>query len=114
MKNKRERKLWGKVISRSIKAKNTFCDAKNRFADFFELPQEVIKSTTKLTIINNDNILIEGYDRIADYLENYIKIKGKNLDIVIDGSNLDIKEVTDNDLVITGNIYSINYKRVGG
>lgn len=114
MKNKRERKLWGRIVSRSIKIKNGTSDAKNRFADFFELPQEVIKNTTKLTIINNDNILIEGYDRIADYLENYIKIKGKNLDIVIDGSNLDIKEVTDNDLVITGNIYSINYKRVGG
>lgn len=114
MKNKKEKKIWGKIISRSIKVKNFTSDAKNRFADFFELPQEVIKNTTKLTIINNDNILIEGYDRIADYLENYIKIKGKNLDIVIDGSDLDIKEVTDTDLVIIGNIYSINYKRVGG
>lgn len=114
MKNKKEKKIWGKIISRSIKVKNFTSDAKNRFADFFELPQEVIKNTTKLTIINNDNILIEGYDRIADYLENYIKIKGKNIDIVIDGSDLDIKEVTDTDLVIIGNIYSINYKRVGG
>ena len=114
MKNKKEKKIWGKIISRSIKVKNFTSDAKNRFADFFELPQEVIKNTTKLTIINNDNILIEGYDRIADYLENYIKIKGKNLDIVIDGNDLDIKEVTDTDLVIIGNIYSINYKRVGG
>lgn len=114
MKNKKEKKIWGKIISRSIKVKNFTSDAKNRFADFFELPQEVVKNTTKLTIINNDNILIEGYDRIADYLENYIKIKGKNLDIVIDGSDLDIKEVTDTDLVIIGNIYSINYKRVGG
>ena len=58
MKNKRERKLWGRIVSRSIKIKNGTSDAKNRFADFFELPQEVIKNTTKLTIINNDNILI--------------------------------------------------------
>lgn len=114
MKNKKEKKKWGKLISSSMKIKKVTSDAKDRFANFFELPEEVVKKTTKVTIISNDNVLIEGYDKIADYLENYIKIKCNNLDIILDGINLNIKEVTDEDLVITGQIYSINYKKVGG
>lgn len=111
MKNKKEKKKWGKLISSSIKIKKITSDAKDRFADFFELPEEVIKKTTKVTIISNDNVLIEGYDKIVDYLENYIKIKCNSLNVIIDGINLNIKEVTDEDLVITGQIYSINYKK---
>ena len=113
MKSKREKKKWSKFIQKSIKVKSAVSGAKDRFADFFELPEEVIKKTTKITTISNDNILIEGYDRVVDYLENYIKIRSNELEIVIDGLNLKIKEVTDNDLVISGSIYSINYKKVG-
>ena len=113
MKKKSEKKAWSKFISKGIKIKNKTSNAKERFANFFELPEEVIKKTTKTTIISNDSVLIEGYDRVADYLENYIKIKGNKLDIIIDGLSLDIKEVTDSDLVVSGIIYSVNFKKVG-
>ena len=113
MKKKSEKKAWSKFISKGIKTKSKISSAKDRFADFFELPKEVISKTTKTTIIGNDSVLIEGYDRVADYLENYIKIKGNRLEIIIDGLNLDIKEVTDSDLVVSGNIYSVNFKKVG-
>ena len=113
MNKKKEKKVWSNLISKGIKIKNNVSNAKDRFAEFFELPEEVIKKTTKTTIIGNDSVLIEGYDRVVDYLENYIKVKGNGLEIIVDGMNLDIKEVTDKDLVIKGNIYSVNYKKVG-
>ena len=46
-----------------------------------------------------------------DYYDDYIKIKSNSMEIVIDGEGLDIKEITDSDLVIEGKIYSVNYKR---
>ena len=55
--------------------------------------------------------MIEGYKKIVDYYDDYIKIKANNLDVVIDGKELDIKEITDFELVIEGKIYSVNYKR---
>ncbi|CCZ55700.1 sporulation protein YqfC [Clostridium sp. CAG:1219] len=113
MKNKTAKKRWGKIISKSIKIKNGASDAKDRFADFFELPQEILKKTTKITIVHNDSVLIEGYEKIIDYLENYIKIRCRSLEIIIDGKMLDIKEMTTEDLVVTGEIYSVNYKKVG-
>ena len=35
----------------------------------------------------------------------------ENMDILIDGKDLDIKEITDFDLVVEGDIYSINYQK---
>ena len=76
-----------------------------------ELPQEIVDKSTKITAIDDNNILIEGYKKIEDYYDNYIKIKTNNMDIVIDGVGLDIKEINDYELVIEGKIYSINYKK---
>lgn len=107
---KNEKKKWYKKIARNIKKKKIISNATEKFSDFLELPSEVMSKTTKITTIENKDVLIEGYKQIADYYDNYIKIKTYNLDIIIDGSNLDIKEITDCELVISGKIYSLNYK----
>ena len=70
-----------------------------------------MSKVTKITSIENDTILIEGYKNIKDYYDDYINIRANNMDILIDGKNLDIREITDTDLVIEGNIYSINYQK---
>lgn len=108
---KKEKKKWYKQIYKNIKHKNTISNVKDKFSDFLELPIETIKKTTKITIIENFDILIEGYEKIIDYYDNYIKIKTCNIIIVIDGKNLDIKEITDSELVIQGEIYSLNYQK---
>lgn len=112
MKSKKNvKKKWCKDIFRNMKVKDTISAAKDRFSDFLELPPEVISSSTKVTSIENTDILIEGYKKIVDYYDDYIKIKANNMDIVIDGKDLDIKEITDSELVIQGMIYSFNYKK---
>jgi sporulation protein YqfC len=112
MKNKKNSgKKWYKQLAKNMRVKDSFSEAKDRFSCFLELPQEVVSKVTKLTSIENNNILIEGYKQIIDYYDDYIKIKANNMDILIDGKDLDIKEITDSDLVIEGNIYSVNYQR---
>lgn len=107
---KKEKKKWYNNIKKNIKSRKFISDAKDKFSNFLELPEEVMSKTTKITTIENENVLIEGYKQIADYYDDYIKIKTYNLDIVIDGKDLDIKEITDSELVICGTIYSLNYK----
>ena len=75
------------------------------------MKQEIVSNYTKVTSIEDTDILIEGYKKIVDYYDNYIKIKTNNMYLVIDGKDLDIKEITDSELVISGVIYSLNYKR---
>lgn len=108
---KREKKKWGKEVLKSLKVREKISNAKDKFSEFLELPQEIVDKSTKITAIDDNNILIEGYKKIEDYYDNYIKIKTNNMDIVIDGVGLDIKEINDYELVIEGKIYSINYKK---
>ena len=108
---KREKKKWGKEVLKSLKVREKISNAKDKSSEFLELPQEIVDKSTKITAIDDNNILIEGYKKIEDYYDNYIKIKTNNMDIVIDGVGLDIKEINDYELVIEGKIYSINYKK---
>ncbi len=108
---KKEKKKWYKTIAKNIAIRNQVSEAKDKFTNFLELPKEVVSSSTKITSIENTDILIEGYKQIMDYYDDYIKIKAHNMEIVIDGKNLDIKEITDFELVIQGEIYSLNYKK---
>ncbi len=109
--NKTKNKKWYKEILKSLNSKKSISNVKDKFSYFLELPQEVVSKSTKITVINNDSVLIEGYKQIIDYYDDYIKIKTNNSDIVIDGKELDIKEITDYDLVIEGTIYSLNYQK---
>ena len=108
---KKEKKKWYKNIKNEMKIKNKVVSMKEKVSTFLELPKEVIQNSTKITIIEDENILIEGYKKIVGYYDNYIKIKANNMYVVIDGTNLDIEEITDFELVISGKIYSINYKK---
>lgn len=102
---------WYRKLVKNMHVKENISNAKEKFSCFLELPREVVSKSTKLTSIENNNVLIEGYRQIIDYYDDYIKIRTNNMDILIDGKDLDIKEITDFDLVVEGDIYSINYQK---
>lgn len=108
---KKEKRSISKKLSDKFKIKQKITVTKERVSEFLELPREVLLKSTKITCIENNSILIEGYQKIIDYYDNYIKLKSNNMDIVIDGENLDIVEITDYELVIEGKIYSLNYQK---
>lgn len=107
---KNQRKKWYSKFVKKVVKPNKNDKFIDNFSDFFELPRELITSSTKITIIENQRLLIEGYKQVMDYYDNYIKIKTYNNEVVVDGKGLDIKEITDNALIIQGDIYSLNYK----
>ena len=108
---KKDKKKISRGLKNSLKFRSKVYATKEKVSDFLELPKEVMLKSTKITTIENTSVLIEGYQKIIDYYDNYIKIKANNIDIVIDGENLDIVEITDIELVIEGKIYSLNYQK---
>lgn len=108
--NKKERKKWYKEIINKSKIKEASSKFRDVFSEMVDIPNYVISNSSKITMVDNKNILIEGYKNVVDYHLHYIKIRGNNVEVVIDGKNLDIKEITDEDLVVTGTIYSVNFK----
>lgn len=106
-----DKKKITKNIMDNVKLKSKISSTKEKISEFLDLPKELLLNSTKITSIENSSILIEGYKKIIDYYDNYIKIKANNIDIVIDGENLDIVEITNYELVIEGKIYSLNYQK---
>lgn len=108
--NKKDRKKWYKEIINKNRVKEISSKVRDVFSEMVDIPNYIVSDSSKITIVDNKNVLIEGYKNVVDYYSHYIKIKGNSLEFVIDGKDLDIKEITDEDLVVTGTIYSVNFK----
>lgn len=82
----------------------------HKIAEFLEMPEELVGDNTKITLVDNKYLYLEGNNTIEDYYDHYIKIKTKKRGIVLDGKNMEIKEITDSELVIEGEIFNISYE----
>ena len=84
---------------------------KNEILNMLEVPKEINSYNTKITILGFDEILIENYKGILEYEEFYIKINTEIGEVNINGFNLSLKQITDDDILIKGKIESIDLER---
>lgn len=84
----------------------------NKFAQMLDMPRELDKTQTKVTIISFDEILIENYKGIMEYEEFFVKINTEIGVININGFNLKLEQMTNEDILVKGVINSIDLERV--
>lgn len=84
----------------------------NRFAQMLDMPRELDKTQTKVTIISFDEILIENYKGIMEYEEFFVKINTEIGIININGFNMKLEQMTNEDVLVKGVINSIDLERV--
>lgn len=77
-----------------------------------EIPQEVSSNIPKLTIIGFQKMLIENYKAILEYQDFYIRISTHIGILNINGYELNLNEMTTDDLLITGKIESIDFEPI--
>ncbi len=77
-----------------------------------EVPRELNSNDVKLTIIGFDEMLIENYKGILEYEEFYIKISTEIGNININGFNLSLEQVTEEDVLVKGKIKNIDIERI--
>ncbi|MCI9177648.1 MAG: sporulation protein YqfC [Clostridia bacterium] len=77
-----------------------------------EIPQEVSSNIPKLTIIGFEKMLIENYKAILEYQEFYIRISTYIGILNINGFQLNLNEMTTDDLLITGKIEGIDFEAI--
>lgn len=80
---------------------------KEKFLDMMELPKELLKDVSRITLLGNEDILVENYKGIIEYEENIIRL---NNGINIFGTNLNVEEITDVDIFITGKISNVEFE----
>ena len=83
----------------------------SKFDKIFDIPEEISSDIPKVTIIGFDRMLVENYKCILEYQDFFIRIKMKIGIVNINGFELVMKEMTKDDLIITGNIESVDYEK---
>ena len=85
---------------------------KNRLDKILELPQEVYSNVPKLTITGFNEIILENYKGILEYEEFFASISTYIVIVNINGYNLNLEKMTNDDIKITGRIENIDFERI--
>lgn len=81
-----------------------------RLDEILEIPVELSTDNPKLTIVGFERILIENYRGILEYQEYFVRINTYIGIININGFNLQLEEMSTDDLLVTGKIDSIDFE----
>ena len=92
---------------RKYKKKNN-----SRLNNILEFPEEISNNEPKITIIGFKKIMVENYKGILEYENFFVRLNTTIGVLNINGFNLSLNEMTDEDLIITGNIESIDFESV--
>lgn len=92
--------------------KKTKGKKQNRLEKILEIPKEISSNEPRLTIMNFNEMLIENYKGILEYQEFFVRISTYSGIININGFNLNLTEMTSDDVMITGKIESIDYEQL--
>lgn len=76
-----------------------------------EMPQEVYTDTPKITITGFNEMIIENFKGILEYEDYYIRINTSLGIVNINGFELKLENMTNDDIKVNGKIESIDIER---
>ena len=83
----------------------------NRFEELLEIPKEISSEKPKLTVMGFEELLVENYKAILEYQDFYVRLSTHIGIININGFELNLNEMTNDDIIITGKIESIDFEK---
>lgn len=87
-------------------------DSFNKIDKILELPKEVCSNIPKIIITGFDEMIIENFKGILEYEEFFVRINTHIGIININGYELKLENMTDDDIKITGKIESLDIERI--
>ncbi len=81
----------------------------NKIFDILDLPGEIALNLPRLMMTGNKGLIVENYRGIIEFETERIRINTKTGIIKVSGSNLVIKEITSEDILIRGEIHLIEF-----
>ena len=85
----------------------------NRKLDkILELPKEVYSNIPKIIITGFEELIIENFKGILEYEEFFVRISTHIGVININGYNLNLQNMTNDDIKVTGKIESLDIERL--
>ena len=85
---------------------------KKRIDKILEIPQEVYTNVPKIMITGFNEIILENYKGILEYEEFFASISTYIGVVNINGYNINLEKMTNDDIKITGKIESVELERL--
>ncbi len=82
----------------------------SRLERILEIPEELSSNQPKVTILGFEQLLIENHKGILEYQDYFIRLNTYIGIININGFNLKLDEMTNEDILIKGKIDSIDFE----
>ena len=82
----------------------------SRLSELLEIPVELSTDNPKITVVGFEQLYIENHKGILEYQDYFVRLN-TNIGIVnINGFNLELAEMTSDDILVTGKIDSIDFE----
>ena len=85
--------------------------ALTRIDSLLEMPKEICSDEPKVTVIGFEELIIENYKGILEYEDYFIRISTYIGIININGFNLKLEKMTEDDIKVIGKIESLDIER---
>ena len=84
-------------------------EIKHRIVKVLELPKEIVLDLPNVSILGNEEISVENYKGIIEYKPDLLRLNTKSGILLIEGKNLCLRQVTSDQIKITGCILNVGY-----
>jgi sporulation protein YqfC len=91
----------------------TLCMSKKgrmqRLAGLLELPQDIVLDLPRITMLGNIQMLVENHKGIIEYTPELVRIRLKQGELVINGSDLVLGNLQAEQILVEGTMSEIRY-----
>lgn len=84
-------------------------EVKSTVSEMFELPKDITLNMPKMNLIGNNQMLVENHRGIIEYTPNLIRVNTTVGVIRIQGNELNLRNIATDDIMISGDIKSIEF-----
>ncbi|MBM7623155.1 sporulation protein YqfC [Sporohalobacter salinus] len=83
---------------------------KNKFADFFEMPKDIVLDAPQISMIGNMDLVLKNHRGIIEYTQEKIRVRINKGQVVICGEELIIANLTKEMVSVKGQIVDVSFK----
>ena len=78
--------------------------------EILELPREVVSNVPKITLTGFDELIVENFKGILEYEDFFVRIETFIGRVNINGFNLKLSQMNEEDILISGHIENISFE----
>ena len=82
---------------------------KNKISKALELPREIVLDLPLISLVGNDELLIENYKGVIEYTTEKMRINTNAGVLRIEGKSLMLKHITSENVLINGKILKFEF-----